>query len=132
MKDGLDCASAPGICIVGFMSTDPKSTFKPVSFPITFDASKRPMLAVTPTTSLEDGQAIEVRGSNLGSATVSFGECLEDQWASCAYGEATTDADGNFVATFAAASRLDLELPRLPGRTGRVRRRRRVRDVSRG
>jgi hypothetical protein len=102
MKDGLDCASASGICVVGFMSTNPKSTFKPVSFPITFDSSKRPTLAVTPTTGLDDGQAIEVRGTNLGSATVSFGECLEDQWASCAYGEATTDADGNFVATFAA------------------------------
>ena len=96
----VDCGAAPGTCVVGFMSADPRSTFTPVSFDLAFDPAKRPRIEVTPSAGLDDGQQIEVRGLNLGAGTVSFAECLGDQWASCAYTDASTGVDGSFVATY--------------------------------
>jgi hypothetical protein len=96
----VDCGAAPGTCVVGFMSGDPRSTFTPVSFDLVFDPALRPRIEVTPSTGLADGQQIEVRGFNIGAGSVSFAECLGDQWGSCAYASATAGADGNFVATY--------------------------------
>jgi hypothetical protein len=72
----VDCGAAPGTCIVGVNNADPKSTFAPVTFDLTFDPAKRPRIEVTPDTGLVDGQAVEVRGIDIGAGSVSFSECL--------------------------------------------------------
>jgi hypothetical protein len=96
----IDCGAAPGTCLVGVASTSPRSTFVPVSFNLSFNPALRPRIEVTPNTGLVDGQQIEVRGINVGAGSVSFSECLQDQWGSCQYANATAGADGNFTATF--------------------------------
>jgi hypothetical protein len=96
----IDCGAAPGTCLVGVQNTSPKSPFVPVTFDLSFDPAKRPRIEVAPTTDLTDGQQIEVRGINVGAGSVSFSECLQDQWATCQYAAATAGADRNFTTTF--------------------------------
>ncbi len=98
----VDCGAAAGTCVVGLQSADPRVAFAPRTFDLAFDPAKRPRIEVTPNTGLADGQEIQVRGINVGAGSVSFAECLKDQWATCQYADATAGADGNFTATFAA------------------------------
>jgi Neocarzinostatin family len=95
----IDCGAAAGTCLVGVRDASPKSTFVPVTFDLGFDPAKRPTIEVTPSTGLVDGQGVEVHGINVGAGSVTFSECLRDQWASCTYATATAGADGNFTAT---------------------------------
>jgi hypothetical protein len=96
----VDCGAAPGACLVGLQSADPRVDFAPRSFGLAFDPAKRPRIEVSPATGLGDGQQVSVHGINVGAGSVSFAECLRDQWGSCQYADASAGNDGTFTATF--------------------------------
>ena len=97
MLDGtVDCGRAPGTCVVGFMNTNSGSGFAPVSFPISFDPTRRPQITVTPDDALADGQSVVVSGVGVGEGAVQIEQCLLPAWASCTSLAVQSRADGTF------------------------------------
>jgi hypothetical protein len=112
----LDCASAPGACVVGFMSGDPKTDFAPVAFPISFDPARPPLITVSPTDGLTDGQTIQVRGIDVGAGTVRVAQCLRES-IGCVTHETVSAADGSFSVSFPVARDIPIS-GRYPTGTG--------------
>ena len=92
----FDCASAPGACAVGFIRSVPATGFAPVGFPISFDTARPPRIFVSPADRLTDGQAIEVRGVDVGQGIVEVDECLVMSWSGCKQTKVASEPDGTF------------------------------------
>jgi hypothetical protein len=92
----FDCASAPGACAVGFIRSVPATGFAPVGFPISFDTTRPPRITVSPADHLTDGQAIEVRGVDVGQGIVEVDECLTLSWSGCEHAAVRSQPDGTF------------------------------------
>jgi hypothetical protein len=95
---GRDCGAAPNVCLVGVRNANPRSSWKPVAWDITFDAAHRPRMEVSPNAGLVEGQTVEVRGYDIGPAAISFYEMCGSGPLCGAAVETSTAADGSFRA----------------------------------
>ena len=91
----VDCGAADGACVVGVFS--PRTGVTMASYPISFDATRRPTITVTPTDALTDGQSVTVRGANIGEGRVQIEECVPPRSSACVSVELAVGPSGAFT-----------------------------------
>jgi hypothetical protein len=114
----LDCASAPGACVVTVQANGGPRGTAPLAFDDSIPLPPPPSIIVTPDTGLADRQVIDVAGSGfVPHDYVILSQCesgstpFSSGCASAVYRQAEIESDGTFETTMQVRTKLDTYEP---------------------